>query len=106
MVTGAAIGIFLVNCYQLRGGIPLCFSFFKYTGLLALFGTIIPPLLFAKGIPKVGASVSSVLMVAEMPVAIICASLLLKEPIYCIQWIGMALMLGAIVYLNVKSRGK
>jgi drug/metabolite transporter (DMT)-like permease len=106
MVTGAAIGIFLVNCYQLSGGIPLSFSFFKWTGLLALFGTIIPPLLFAKGIPKVGASVSSVLMVAEMPVAIICSSLLLKEQIHCIQWVGMLIMLGAIVYLNVKSRVK
>ena len=50
MVTGAAISIFLVNCYQLSGGLPLSFSFFKWTGLLALFGTIIPPLLFAKGL--------------------------------------------------------
>ena len=106
MVTGAAIAIFLVNCYKLRDGIPISFSFFKWTGLLALFGTIIPPLLFAKGIPKVGASISSVLMVAEMPVAIICSSLLLKEPIHCIQWAGMAIMLGAIVYLNIKSRVK
>ncbi len=106
MVTGAAIAIFLVNCYQLRDSIPLSFSFFKWTSLLALFGTIIPPLLFAKGIPKVGASISSVLMVAEMPVAIICSSLLLKEPIHGIQWVGMAIMLGAIVYLNSKSRVK
>lgn len=104
MVTGATISIFLVNCYQLSGGLPLSFSFFKWTGLLALFGTIIPPLLFAKGIPKVGASVSSVLMVAEMPVAIICSSLLLKEPIHCIQWRGIVIMLCAIVYLNIKSR--
>ncbi|OQP54395.1 EamA family transporter [Niastella populi] len=106
MVTGAAIAIFLVNCCQLSHGIPLSFSFFKWTGLLALFGTIIPPLLFAKGIPNVGASISSVLMVAEMPVAIICASLLLNEPIHGIQWVGMAIMLGAIVYLNIKSRVK
>ena len=106
MVTGAAAGIFLVNCYQLSAGIPLSFSFFKWTCLLALFGTIIPPLLFAKGIPKIGASVSSVLMVAEMPVAIICSSLLLKEPIHCIQWVGIVIMLCAIIYLNIRSRLK
>lgn len=105
-VTGAAISILVINCHQLAGGLPLAINFFKWTGLLALFGTIIPPVLFAKGIPKIGASVSSVLMVAEMPVAIICASLLLKEQIHSIQWVGIVIMLCAIVYLNLHSRDK
>ncbi|MFL5744668.1 MAG: EamA family transporter [Niastella sp.] len=105
-VTGAAVSILLINCHQLTSGLPLTSDFFKWTGLLALFGTIIPPVLFAKGIPKIGASVSSVLMVAEMPVAIICASLLLKEQIHCMQWIGITIMLCAIVYLNMHSRDK
>jgi len=99
-VSGAAASILLVNYHQFTGGLPLTIGFFKWTGLLALFGTIIPPVLFAKGIPKIGASVSSVLMVAEMPVAILCAALLLKEPIHTIQWAGIALMLSAIIYLN------
>ncbi|MBO9201012.1 MULTISPECIES: EamA family transporter [Niastella] len=106
IVSGGAAAILIINCQQLAGGIPLHVSFFKWTSLLALFGTIIPPVLFAKGIPKIGASVSSVLMVAEMPVAIICASLLLKEPIHRIQWVGIAIMLCAIVYLNINSRNK
>jgi drug/metabolite transporter (DMT)-like permease len=101
MVSGAAAGIFMINCHTLTGEMPFGISFLKWTGMLALFGTIIPPLLFAKGIPKIGASISSVLMVAEMPVAIICASLLLKEPIHGIQWAGMTIMLCAIIYLNV-----
>ncbi|AEV96659.1 hypothetical protein A4D02_21040 [Niastella koreensis] len=105
-VTGAAVSILIINCHQLAGGLPLTANFFKWTGLLALFGTIIPPVLFAKGIPKIGASVSSVLMVAEMPVAIICASLLLKEHIHCTQWVGIVIMLCAIVYLNMHSRDK
>jgi drug/metabolite transporter (DMT)-like permease len=106
MVTGAAAGIFIVNCHNLTCGIPYSVSFFKWICLLALFGTIIPPLLFAVGIPKIGASVSSVLMVAEMPVAIICASVLLHESIHGIQWAGIFLMLCAIVYLNLNSRVK
>lgn len=105
-VTGAAASILIVNCHHLAGGLPLSIGFFKWTGLLALFGTIIPPVLFTKGIPKIGASVSSVLMVAEMPVAIICASLLLKEQIHSIQWVGITIMLCAIVYLNMHSRDK
>jgi drug/metabolite transporter (DMT)-like permease len=105
-VTGAAGSILVINCHYLAGGLPLSIDFFKWTSLLALFGTIIPPVLFAKGIPKIGASVSSVLMVAEMPVAIICASLLLKETIHCIQWAGIVIMLCAIIYLNLHSRYK
>jgi drug/metabolite transporter (DMT)-like permease len=105
-VTGAAASILVINCHHLAGGLPLSIDFFKWTSLLALFGTIIPPVLFAKGIPKIGASVSSVLMVAEMPVAIICASLLLKEQIHCIQWTGITIMLCSIVYLNMHSRDK
>jgi drug/metabolite transporter (DMT)-like permease len=105
-VTGAAVSILVINCQQLAGGLPLTINFFKWTALLALFGTIIPPVLFAKGIPKIGASVSSVLMVAEMPVAIICASFLLKEQIHCIQWVGIVIMLCAIVYLNMHNRDK
>jgi drug/metabolite transporter (DMT)-like permease len=105
-VTGAAGSILVINCHHLAGGLPLSIDFFKWTGLLALFGTIIPPVLFAKGIPKIGASVSSVLMVAEMPVAIICASILLKEQIHCIQWTGITIMLCSIVYLNMNSRNK
>jgi AhpD family alkylhydroperoxidase len=105
-VSGAAISILLVNGHQLAGGLPVSIDLFKWTGMLALFGTIIPPVLFAKGIPKIGASVSSVLMVAEMPVAILCAALLLKEPINGIQWAGIGLMLCAIIYLNLKSRQK
>ncbi|WP_205514542.1 EamA family transporter [Longitalea arenae] len=104
MVTGAAAAIFIVNCHHLSTGIPYNLSFFKWTGMLALFGTIIPPLLFAVGIPKIGASVSSVLMVAEMPVAIICAAIVLQEPIHCIQWAGIIIMLCAIVYLNINRR--
>lgn len=106
MTTGAAAGIFIVNCHNLKAGIPHSISFFKWTCLLALFGTIIPPLLFAAGIPKIGASVSSVLMVAEMPVALVCAAILLQEPIHGIQWSGIFVMLCAIVYLNINSRSK
>jgi multidrug transporter EmrE-like cation transporter len=45
-------------------------------------------------------------MVAEMPVAIICAALLLQEPIHCIQWVGIIIKLCAIVYLNISNRAK
>jgi drug/metabolite transporter (DMT)-like permease len=106
MVSGAAAVIFIVNCNNLTGGIPYNFSFFKWTSLLALFGTIIPPLLFAKGIPKIGASLSSILMVMEMPVAILCASLVLAEPIHDIQWTGIIVMLCSIIYLNISNSSK
>jgi drug/metabolite transporter (DMT)-like permease len=103
-VSGAAMSILVVNSGTLLTGIPATVAFFKWTGLLALFGTIIPPLLFAKGIPKVGASFSSVIMVAEMPMAILCAATVLDEPIEPIQYVGMLIMLGSIIYLTIQRR--
>ena len=104
IVSGAALTILLVNCRTLSEGFPVTLSFGKWIGLLTLFGTIIPPVLFAKGIPKIGVSLSSVLMVAEMPVAIVCACVVLKEQVSGVQWVGMVLMLGAMVYLNINRR--
>ncbi len=68
---------------------------------LSLFGTIIPPVLFAKGIPKIGAGISAIVMTAELPVAVICSHIVLQEPVGWLLWIGLMIMLLAIVLLHV-----
>lgn len=104
MVTGAVLFIAVVNFRLLSTGITTSGVLWKWISLLTLFGTIIPPLLFARGIPKIGASLSSVLMVAEMPVALICARLVLHEQVLPLQWAGIVLMLGAILYLKANRK--
>jgi drug/metabolite transporter (DMT)-like permease len=100
LMTGSAVFIFvfnlktLVHTDVLNGGL-LCWAVF-----FALFGTIIPPVLFATGIPKIGVGVSSIIMTAELPVAIMCAKFILKEKVNGTQWLGILVMLVAIIYLK------
>jgi len=100
IMMGSTIGIFLVNAQQLLVSTHFNTGLIRWALFLALFGTIIPPLLFAKGIPKVGAGVSGVIMTAELPVAIICSHIILKEPVNGWQWAGVVLMLLSMLLLN------
>jgi drug/metabolite transporter (DMT)-like permease len=100
MMLGSTVGIFMVNSYQLVTDHHFDAGLLKWGIFLALFGTIIPPLLFANSIPKTGAALSSILMAAELPVAVICSHIILKEEVSLVQWLGIMLMLLSITLLN------
>ncbi|MEZ2444442.1 DMT family transporter [Chitinophaga sp. RCC_12] len=102
IITGSTLCIFLVNAPQLIASTHFDTGLLKWALFLALFGTIIPPLLFAKGIPKVGAGISAVIMTAELPVAIVCSHFILLEPVNGLQWAGVALMLLSMLLLNAR----
>lgn len=70
--------------------------------LLALFGTVIAPLFFTLGMPKVGVSFGNIIASLEIPVSIISAILILRESVEWIQWIGIAIILLAILLINAK----
>lgn len=103
IMTGSTLGIFIVNVQQLTTSSHFDTGLIKWALFLAVFGTIIPPVLFAKGIPKIGAGISAIIMTAELPVAILCAHLILGEKISAIQWAGIIIMLLAIVWMNVRK---
>lgn len=80
---------------------PFQFQIFASYGLfLALFGTIIPPLMLNRGFPVVGVGLGSILSSVELPFAMMMAYLLLGEKINLTQGLGVALILGAIVLIN------
>ncbi|MBW3519397.1 DMT family transporter [Flavobacterium sp. NKUCC04_CG] len=68
--------------------------------LLALFGTIIPPIFLNMGFPHAGVGLGSIISSIELPVSVTVAYLLLNEPVIAIQWIGILLILSAIVLMN------
>ena len=103
IMTGSTIGIVVVNLHAFAQQPHFNLGLLKWTLFLAVFGTIIPPVLFAKGIPKIGAGLSAIIMTAELPVAICCAHLILGEPVSPLQWTGMTLMLSAIVWMKVRA---
>src|SRR5690606_24304133 len=79
--------------------------FWKYGLFLAVFGTILPPILFNLGFPKVGLGLGSILSSLELPVSVLFAFILLGEKVILIQWIGIAMILSAIVLMNLNAKG-
>jgi drug/metabolite transporter (DMT)-like permease len=70
---------------------------------LAFFGTILPPLLFTSGMPHTGIGLGTIIASVELPVSVMFAYILLKEPVNLLQWMGILLIISAIVFMNVKS---
>lgn len=69
--------------------------------ITALFGTILSPLLFTRGMPVVGIALGSILASIELPVAVVVARIFLGEVVGWIQWIGILLILLAVVLMNI-----
>ena len=84
---------------------PFNFEIFMKWGIvLALFGTIIPPLLFTAGFPLTGIGLGSIVSALELPVSVLMAYVLLGEKVIFIQWIGIILIILAIVIMNVNVK--
>lgn len=77
--------------------------FLKWGSFLGFFGTILPPVLFSKGMPRVGTGLGSIISALEIPVAVFSAYLLLNEDISPLQWLGIAVILFAVVLINRKK---
>lgn len=106
MTSGSAMIIFLINCEAITTSTHLDFGLLQWGTFLAVFGTVIPPICFTVGMPKIGAGLSSVLLTLELPTAVFCAHIILGEKVTFMQLIGIAIMLGAIVYLNISKAKK
>ena len=104
IMSGSSITIFAINAPRIVGGEYLCGEFVLWTLLLAVAGTTVPTALFAAGIPKIGAPLSSILMTVELPVAVICAWLILGEDMTGIQIAGVTLLLAAIAIMNYSKQ--
>lgn len=74
--------------------------------LIAIFGTILPPLLFTKGIPKTGIALANIIASLEIPVSILSAIIILNESVTLVQWIGVLIILIAVVTINKKINSR
>jgi drug/metabolite transporter (DMT)-like permease len=82
--------------------------FIKWGIPLSLFGTILPPILMNAGFPSTGIGLGSIISALELPVSVAMAYFLLHEEVLTIQWIGILLIIAAIVlmHLNYKPKSK
>lgn len=78
----------------------------KWGPIIAFFGTILPPLLFTKGMPLIGVGLGGIVASMELPVSVTMAYLLIKETVYPSQWLGIILILLAVVLMNISFKKK
>ncbi|MGI6233226.1 MAG: EamA family transporter [Prevotella sp.] len=100
IMTGSSLCIFAVNGTKVLPAAGSGSHFLLWALWLAIAGTTIPTALFAEGISRVGAALSSILMTVELPVAVLCAHAILHEPVSPMQCMGVVIMLGAICSMN------
>lgn len=105
MLLGGAVIVFTFSAFTQVGALNL--DIFKNYGLfLALFGTIIPPMLLNAGFPKTGLGLGSIVASLELPVSVMMAYLILKEEVVIWQWFGILLIILAIVIMNINFSKK
>ncbi|OXG05846.1 threonine/homoserine efflux transporter RhtA [Flavobacterium araucananum] len=108
------------SLYMLLGGSIIVFAFafatqvtpfnfeifLKWGIILALFGTIIPPMLMTAGFPLTGIGLGSIVSALELPVSVMMAYVLLDEKVIFLQWVGIVLIILAIIIMNVNFKRK
>lgn len=94
---GAGVPILLSSPFGAYISGPSILGLYGWATLVALLAQIIPPLLFAAAIPVVGGGAAAVLGSMELPVAVVAAALILKEPVGWDRWLGVLLILLGVV---------
>ena len=74
--------------------------------LIAVFGTVLPPILLNEGMPITGTGLGSIIASMEIPVSILFAYLLLNEQVGGLQWLGVGLILAAVFWINWPKKAK
>ncbi|HKO78172.1 MAG TPA: DMT family transporter [Flavobacterium sp.] len=106
------------SLYMLLGGAVIVFAFgiatqntefhygifLKWGIILSLFGTIIPPMLMNAGFPLTGIGLGSIVSALELPVSVLMAYYLLHEKVVLLQWIGILLIILAIIIMNINFK--
>ncbi|MEQ3661875.1 MAG: DMT family transporter [Flavobacterium sp.] len=105
MLLGGAIIVLIFSIYTQNR--PFNFQIFGFFGIfLALFVTIVPPILLNAGFPKTGIGLGSIVSSLELPVSVLMAYFLLNEKVAFSQWIGILLIIMAIVIMNINFNKK
>lgn len=105
MLLGGAVIVFFFAVFTQNT--PFNYDiFYKWGILLAVFGTVIPPMLMNAGFPHTGIGLGSIVSSLELPVSVSMAFVFLSETVLLSQWIGIVLILFAIVIMNVSFTKK
>ncbi|GAB2575510.1 EamA family transporter [Gracilibacillus alcaliphilus] len=101
--TGGLAVVFIVFPPLYLFDLPVLMGVAPYGLLLGFFGVVLPPLLFAIGMPHVGSGLGTILTASELPVAVSMAALVLGEQVGVLRWLGVLLILAGIAVGNIKQ---
>jgi drug/metabolite transporter (DMT)-like permease len=100
MILGGLVIILIIFHASLNS--HFSFGIFLSWGLVvSLFGTVLPPLLFTRGMPLTGIGLGAIIASIEIPVSVFMAHVLLEEPVSLLQWTGVILILFAVALMNM-----
>jgi drug/metabolite transporter (DMT)-like permease len=100
MTSGAALLVFVLMPPVFLFNGALANGLLHYGLLTGLFGSLIPPVLFNAGMPRVG-GLGNILSASELPMAVLMSALVLHETVGFLQWIGVLVILSGIAYPHV-----
>ena len=100
LLIGSLIMVSLVWGYSLIGKFDPS-VLWTWGLVVAFFGTVLPPLLFTKGMPLVGVGLGGIIASIELPVSVTMAYLFINEAVNLYQWIGIVLIVLAIALMNI-----
>lgn len=103
MITGACVITFMLFPPAFLVQFSLDNKLYQFGILLALFGTVFPPLLFSIGMPKIGIPLSAILSAVELPVAVLSSYFYLHETVDFMQWLGVIIIIFAIILPNLNA---
>lgn len=106
MVTGAFfVSVVIFTPHFLMDG-SLGRGMWKWGSAMGLFGMVLPVYLFAKGVPKIGTGLSSLLGSVELPVVMAASVFILQEQVTWLQGAGMVIILGGIALSLLDRPGR
>lgn len=103
MLCGGFVVVLIVSSTAIADGLHWSI-FTNYGILLALFGTILPPILFNLGMPLTGMGLGAVLSALEIPVSVLMAHFFLHEKVNLLQWSGIALIILMVILINLPAK--
>ncbi|WP_338469619.1 DMT family transporter [Niallia sp. XMNu-256] len=103
MCTGGALFIFIFMPPTFLTNGSLINGLLPYALYFALFGSLLPPLLFNIGMPKIGSALGNILSASELPTAVFMSTFVLKEQVTPFQWIGVITILIGIAYPTLRK---
>ncbi|MFK7887216.1 MAG: DMT family transporter [Gammaproteobacteria bacterium] len=104
-VAMTAAGLVLALHYQWRHGwqtLSMDAESWGLMGLLVVFATVLPLVLVAEGLRRVGPQRAAIASTSGPPAAALMAALLLSETVRIDQWIGILIIAASIALLEVR----